>query len=71
MIAADNSRIESQRQLKFIVMLSKPQVAVAPDDTWRWKVFLLCFGAVIVILGVVVSSFQPSIVTDLVSFNCC
>lgn len=52
MIAADNSRMESQRQLKFIVMLSKPQVAAAPDNNWRWKAFLSCFGAVIVIWGV-------------------
>ena len=52
MIAADNSRMESQRQLKFIVMLSKPQVSAAPDDSWRWKAFLSCIGAVIVIWGV-------------------
>ena len=52
MTAADNSRMESQRQLKFIVMLSKPQVAAAPDDSWRWKAFLSCIGAVIVIWGV-------------------
>ena len=52
MIAADNSRMESQRQLKFIVMLSKPQVSAAPDDSWRWRAFLSCIGAVIVIWGV-------------------
>ena len=52
MTAADNSRMESQRQLKFIVMLSKPQVAAAPDDSWRWKAFLSCIGSVIVIWGV-------------------
>ena len=52
MIAADNSRMESQRQLKFIVMLSKPQLAASPDDSWRWKAFLSCIGAVIVIWGV-------------------
>ena len=52
MIAADNSRMESQRQLKFIVMLSKPQVAAAPDGNWRWKAFLSCICAVIVIWGV-------------------
>ena len=52
MIAADNSRMESQRRLKFIVMLSKPQVPAAPDDSWRWKAFLSCIGAVIVIWGV-------------------
>ncbi len=51
-IAADNSRMESQRKLKFIIMLSKPQLAAAPDGSWRWKAFLSCIGAVIVIWGV-------------------
>ena len=52
MRAADNSRMESQRQLKFIVMLSKPQVPQAPDHSWRWKAFLSCIGVLIVIWGV-------------------
>ena len=51
-IAADNSRMESQRKLKFIIMLRKPQLAAAPDGSWRWKAFLSCIGAVIVIWGV-------------------
>jgi len=52
MRAADNNRMESQRQLKFIVMLSKPQVPHGPDHSWRWKAFLSCIGVLIVIWGV-------------------
>ena len=52
MRAADNSRMESQRQLKFIVMLNKPQVPEGPDHSWRWKAFLSCIGVLIVIWGV-------------------
>jgi len=52
MRAADNSRMESQRQLKFIVMLSKPQLPQGPDHSWRWKAFLSCFGVLIVVWGV-------------------
>jgi len=52
MRAADNSRMESQRQLKFIVMLSKPQIPQAPDHSWRWKAFLSCIGVLIVVWGV-------------------
>ena len=52
MRAADNSRMESQRQLKFIVMLSKPQMPEAPDHSWRWKAFLSCIGVLIVVWGV-------------------
>jgi len=52
MRAADNSRMESQRQLKFIVMLSKPQIPQGPDHSWRWKAFLSCIGVLIVIWGV-------------------
>ena len=39
-LAADNSRRESQRQLKFVVVLSQPQLPVAPDQNWRWQAFL-------------------------------
>ena len=39
-LAADNSRRESQRQQKFVVMLSAPQLSVAPDQNWRWQAFL-------------------------------
>ena len=50
--AADNSRMESQRQLKFIVMLSKPQMPTGPETSWRWKTFLSCLGVLIVVWGV-------------------
>ena len=50
--AADNSRMESQRQLKFIVMLRKPQMPTAPEVSWRWKAFLSCIGVLIVVWGV-------------------
>jgi len=52
MRAADNSRMESQRQLKFIVMLSKPQIPQGPDHSWRWKAFMSCIGVLIVVWGV-------------------
>ena len=52
MRAADNSRMESQRQLKFIVMLSKPLKPTGPETSWRWKVFLSCLGVLIVVWGV-------------------
>ena len=51
-LAADNSRRESQRQLKFVVMLSQPQKAVAPDSNWRWQAFLGSIGIVVVAWGV-------------------
>jgi capsular polysaccharide transport system permease protein len=52
MRAADNSRMESQRQMKFIVMLSKPQMPTGPETSWRWKAFLSCLGVLIVVWGV-------------------
>lgn len=52
MRAADNSRMESQRQMKFIVMLSKPQRPTGPETSWRWKAFLSCLGVLIVVWGV-------------------
>mgnify|MGYP001340329186 FL=1 len=51
-LAADNSRRESQRQLKFIVMLSQPQRPVAPDQNWRWQSFLGSIGIIVVAWGV-------------------
>ncbi|ABB25600.1 possible ABC transporter involved in polysaccharide efflux [Synechococcus sp. CC9902] len=51
-LAADNSRRESQRQLKFVVMLSQPQRPVAPDQNWRWQVFLGSIGIIVVAWGV-------------------
>ena len=51
-LAADNSRRESQRQLKFIVVLSQPQMPVSPDPNWRWQAFLASVGIIIVGWGV-------------------
>ena len=51
-LAADNSRRESQRQQKFVVMLSEPQLSVAPDQNWRWQAFLGSVGIIVVIWGV-------------------
>lgn len=50
--AADNSRRESQRQLKFIVVLSQPQLPVEPDHNWRWQAFLASVGIVVLAWGV-------------------
>ena len=51
-LAADNSRRESQRQQKFVVVLSQPQLPVTPDQNWRWQGFLLSVGVVVVAWGV-------------------
>ena len=51
-LAADSSRRESQRQLKFVVVLSQPQLPVAPDQNWRWQSFLGSIGIVVVAWGV-------------------
>ena len=51
-LAAENSRRESQRQLKFVVMLSQPQRPVAPDHNWRWQAFLGSIGIIVVAWGV-------------------
>ena len=51
-LAADNSRRESQRQLKFVVVLSQPQLPVVPDQNWRWQAFLASIGIVVVAWGV-------------------
>ena len=51
-LAADNSRRESQRQLKFVVVLSQPQLPVSPDQNWRWQAFLASVGIVVVAWGV-------------------
>ena len=51
-LASDNSRRESQRQLKFIVVLSQPQLPVAPDQNWRWQGFLASVGIIVVGWGV-------------------
>ncbi|WP_157665470.1 sugar ABC transporter [Cyanobium sp. NIES-981] len=36
-LAADNSRLESQRQLKFLVLLSNPATPSGQSLDWRWK----------------------------------
>ena len=51
-LASDNSRRESQRQLKFVVVLSQPELPVVPDHNWRWQAFLASVGIVIVGWGV-------------------
>ena len=51
-LAADNSRRESQRQLKFVVVLSQPQLPVKPDQNWRWQAFLASVGIIVVAWGV-------------------
>ena len=51
-LAADNSRRESTRQLKFLVMLSQPQQPVSPDQNWRWQAFLGSIGIIVVAWGV-------------------
>jgi capsular polysaccharide transport system permease protein len=51
LIAMDKSRRESQRQLKFVVLLSDPQAAVIQDWQWRWKLFLGVIGVTVVIGG--------------------
>ena len=50
--AVDNSRRESLRQFKFVVVLSQPQMPVNPDPNWRWQAFLASLGIVIVAWGV-------------------
>ena len=51
-LAADNSRRESTRQLKFLVMLSQPQLPASPDQNWRWQAFLGSIGIIVVAWGV-------------------
>ena len=51
-LASDNSRRESQRQLKFVVVLSQPELTVMPDQNWRWQAFLAFVGIVVVGWGV-------------------
>ena len=48
----DNSRRESQRQLKFVVVLSQPELPAEPDQNWRWQAFLASVGIIVVGWGV-------------------
>lgn len=52
MLAVENSRMESQRQLKFLVMLSAPEEPALQDWNWRWQVFLGSIGLLVVVWGV-------------------
>ncbi len=52
MVAVDNSRMESQRQLKFLVMLSDPRQPDDQDWNWRWQAFLGTIGLLISFWGV-------------------
>ena len=51
-LASDNSRRESQRQLKFVVVLSQPGLPAEPDQNWRWQAFLASVGIIVVGWGV-------------------
>ena len=51
-LASDNSRRESQRQLKFVVVLSQPELPAVPDQNWRWRAFFASVGIVVVGWGV-------------------
>ena len=51
-LASDNSRRDSQRQLKFVVVLSQPELPILPDQNWRWQAFLASIGIVVVSWGV-------------------
>jgi capsular polysaccharide transport system permease protein len=52
-LAADNSRLESQRQLKFLVLLSNPETPSGQSLDWRWKGLLSLVGLMLVGWGVV------------------
>jgi len=52
MTAVENSRMESQRQLKFLVMLSDPRQPDGQDWNWRWQLFLGSIGVMVALWGV-------------------
>lgn len=52
MVTADSRRMESERQLKYLVMLRQAELPAQPDNNWRWKVFLASVGALFVVWGV-------------------
>lgn len=52
MTAVENSRMESQRQLKFLVMLSDPRQPNRQDWNWRWQVFMGTIGVLVALWGV-------------------
>lgn len=53
MTAVENTRMESQRQLKFLVELSAPRLSFNEDWDWRWKLFLGMIGIGISLYGVI------------------
>lgn len=53
MTAVENSRMESQRQLKFLVLLSDPRRPDEQDWNWRWQVFLGSIGVLVASWGVI------------------
>ena len=52
LLASDNSRIESQRQIKYLVMLQEPRIPSQPNQSWRFQAFFSVIGILIVIWGV-------------------
>lgn len=52
MASADSRRVESQRQMKYLVMLRDAELPAQEDQTWRWKLFLASVGGVLVVWGV-------------------
>jgi capsular polysaccharide transport system permease protein len=50
--AADNSRLRSQQQVKFLVRLSEPQAPEMQAYDWRWKGFLATLGVLVVVWGI-------------------
>ncbi|MEX1121899.1 MAG: hypothetical protein WED82_07190 [Balneolales bacterium] len=63
MLAVENSRMDSQRQLKFLVTLSDPIEPINQYWDWRWKAFLGTGGVLITAWGLVsfVSGIQKRI----------
>lgn len=51
MTAAETSRMESQRQLKFLVVLSRPQQPEMQDWNWRWQLFLGIIASSVAVWG--------------------
>jgi capsular polysaccharide transport system permease protein len=50
--AADNSRLRSQQQVKFLVRLADPSLPDLQTNDWRWKGFLASLGALVVLWGI-------------------
>jgi len=50
--AADNSRLRSQQQVKFLVRLADPALPDMQTNDWRWKGFLASLGGLVVLWGI-------------------